>query len=226
MVKDIIIEAKDYYGSECLLDKAFDKTPVNRQPKGVVEIFEVVDNEKRKLIHKGNLVVYLGREMLIQRALNYNNVNVTPTKDEFICWFGLGDGGVRPADPLIPIPPVNTNNDLSSPVMINDSIITIYADYQTIAGIYTKEGYYKKRFDSIEFESDNLNDDRYLITKITTTIGVNDANGEQLSEAGLFSAESDTGGYSGQFSLFAKLTFPALIKTADRRLIFLWYLFF
>ena len=61
--------------------------------------------------------------------------------------------------------------------------------------------------------------------KITTTIGIDDANGEQLSEAGLFSAASRVGAYSGQFSLFARVTFPSLVKSSDRRLIFVWYLY-
>ena len=225
MEKIVKIEAIDHYGDECLVDNVFKGPKHDRKPKGEVRIFEVTQDGKQKLVHKSNLVLYLGREMLAQRLVDTSNGSVTPTKDEFISWFGLGDGGVRPADPLIPVPPTSSDSDLSSPVMINDSTSTLYGDFHTIGGSYTKEGYYKKLFDSIEFETDALNDDRYLILKITTTIGTNDANGEQISEAGLFSAESRSGGYSGQFSLFARVTYPALIKTSERRLIFVWYLY-
>ena len=72
---------------------------------------------------------------------------------------------------------------------------------------------------------DTFNDDKWLVIKITTTIALDDANGEQFSEAGLFSAESRAAGYSGQFSLFARVTFPSIIKTSDRRLVLVWYIY-
>ena len=154
-----------------------------------------------------------------------------------IQWFGVGDGGVNPADPLDPTPPIITDEYLYSPVMISDSTSALYADPHTAGEVrpadgyvYPSTGFYKKIFDQeptnqIEFLTDILNDDKYLVIKITTTIGVNDANGQQLSEAGLFSAESATGGYAGQFSIFARVTYPTLIKTSERRLIFVWYLY-
>jgi hypothetical protein len=99
------------------------------------------------------------------------------------------------------------------------------ADYHVSGVGYPDTGYYKKYFDSVEFEQDNLNDDKWLVIKITFTVGVDDANGSLLSEAGLFSAESDSGGYPGPFSIFARVTFPTIIKAEDRQLIFRWYLF-
>ena len=65
----------------------------------------------------------------------------------------------------------------------------------------------------------------WLVLKITTTAGIDDANDERLSEAGLFTAESNAGGYSGTFTLFARVTFPTIIKDSTRRLIFVWYLY-
>jgi hypothetical protein len=120
--------------------------------------------------------------------------------------------------------------------MISDTTSSSYADPHTAGdpvpggGTYPDTGYYKKIFDQdvtnqVEFQQDVLNDNSWLIIKITTTIGVNDANGQQLSEAGLFSAASSSGGYAGQFSLFARVTYPSLIKTSERRLIFVWYLY-
>ena len=236
-IKDTKVLIRESYGDNCLVDRINVNKPSSRRPQGEVHIYEQCDGGKEELVHKSNLVVYLGREMLAQRLVNLDNPLATPTKDEWIQWFGVGDGGVRPADPLDPTPPINNDEFLYSPVMISDTTGVLYADPHTSGDVraadgyvYPATGFYKKIFDQepsnqIEFQTDNLNDDRYLIIKITTTIGINDANGEQLSEAGLFSAASDAGGYAGQFSLFARVTYPSLIKTAERRLIFVWYLY-
>jgi hypothetical protein len=91
---------------------------------------------------------------------------------------------------------------------------------------HPEEGYYKIPFDlPPEFEQDSLNDDKWLVLKIVTTVGASYANDKQLSEAGLYTAESSNGGYSGQFTLFSRVTFPSIVKTSDRRLIFTWYLY-
>lgn len=221
------IVARDYYGDNCIGDSRHpDGRPKNneRKPQGEVFVYEIKDG-KRELVHKSNIVVYSGREMLAQRFVDTENVSVTSTKDEFLAWLGLGEGGVRPADPLDPVPPTNQDTDLSSRIMINDTTSSNYADLHPAGVGYPKTGYYKKRFDTIEFERDNYNDDRWLTLKVTTTISVSDANGEQFSEAGLFSAESRAGGYAGNFTLFARVTFPSIIKTPDRRLVFVWYLY-
>jgi hypothetical protein len=228
-VETVKVEARDFYGDNCLVDQVNKNTSKERRPQGEVHIFEVKEDGKKKLIHKSNLVVYLGREMLAQRLVNWDNSSATPTKDEFVSWFGVGDGGVLPADPLDPTPPIMTDTDLYSNVMLSDTTSS-YGDYH-IGGVdpdYPLTGYYKKTFDTpggITFEQDALNDAKYLVIRLQTTIGVNDANGSQLSEAGLFSAEARTAGYSGQFSLFARVTFPTLIKSEERRLIFEWYLY-
>lgn len=236
-VRDTEINITERYGDNCLVDQVNSNKSCSRRPQGEVHIYEQEENGRKKLVHKSNLVVYLGREMLAQRLVNTDNPLVAPTKDEWVQWFGVGEGGVRPADPLDPTPPINTDRDLYSPVMISDTTSTLYADYHASGStrsfdsyVYPQSGFYKKIFDQepanqIEFQPDQLNDDRYLVIKITTTIGANDANGQQLSEAGLFSAASRTGGYNGQFSLFARVTYPSLIKTSERRLIFVWYLY-
>ena len=223
-VKVTEIITRDYYGDNCLVDQVNVNRPQNRKPEGEVHIYEVIGDGNKKLIHKSNLVLYLGREMLAQRLVNLENFSAIPTKDEFVSWFGLGDGGVRPADPLDPTPPISNDVDMYSNVMISDSTST-YGDFHVAGGSYPKTGYYKKQFDTVEFERDVLNDDKWLVIRIKTTIGTNDANGEQLSEAGLFSAESSMAAYSGPFSLFARVTYPSLIKTEERRLIFVWYLY-
>ena len=228
-VKTTVIHAKEYYGDNCLIDSVQEQQSA-RRPKGVVEIYDKLPDGKLKLVKKSNLVIYLGREMLAQRLVDTENASATPTKDEFVSWFGLGDGGVRPADPFDPVPPTLNDGDLypygmASNVMINATDASS-ADYHitTLPG-YPDTGYYKSPFDSVEFERDILNDSKWLTIKITTTIGVDDANGKQLSEAGLFSAASRAGGYAGQFSLFARVTFPSMVKTIDRRLVFIWFMY-
>jgi len=223
MEKDIEIQAHDYYGDNCLVDKMSKKGSGNRRPQGFVKIFEVEDDGNKKLVGKHNLVLYRGREILAQRLVNQANpyiTDATNAKDQYVAWLGLGDGGVAVADPYTPIAPVVSDNSLSSEVMINGTDSSC-GDYKATP----TAGYYKKYFDSIVFEQDTLNENRYLILKIQITLTVDDANGEQLSEAGLFTAASNGGGYSGDFNLFARVTFPTIIKDSSRRLIFIWYLY-
>ncbi len=232
-VKETEIRITEVYGDKCFVDKFQEAGSEKRRPEGIVEIWEEDENGNKRLVRKSNLVVYLGRETLAQMLVNQNNVDelgnprIASTKDHFISWFGLGDGGVLPADPFDPVPPANENNDLQSRVMIN-ATDSSSADFH-IAGApdatYPKTGNYKHPFDNIVFQRDDLNDNRWLVLRITTTIGIDDANDERLSEAGLFTAESSAGGWSGTFTLFARVTFPTIIKDATRRLIFVWFLY-
>lgn len=228
-VKTTEIRITEQYGDNCFKDSVQKGVPVDRRPKGKVEIYEQGEDGKQKLVRKNNLVVYLGRETLAQMLVRQTNVDelgnprLISNGHHFLSWFGLGDGGVLPADPFDPVPPANENNDLQSRVMINQDSSS--ADYHVAQSGYPKKGYYKHPFDSIVFERDPLNDNRWLILKITTTLGIDDANDERLSEAGLFTSPSGAGGSAGPFALFARVTFPTLIKDASRRLIFVWYLY-
>ena len=222
-VETIEINCSDKYG-DCLKDSV-NKTKKNKiKPKGFVEIYEQCDDGTKKLIAKPNLVLYTGREWLAQRMVNRENSNVTATKDEYVSWLGLGDGGVILGDPFDPIPPSITDLDLNSRVMINATDSSA-ADYHVVGSGYPEEGYYKIAFDTVEFDHDAENDDAWLVVKITSTIKTDDANGKQLSEAALFTAESNAGGYSGNFTIFSKVTFPSIVKTSDRRIIINWFLY-
>jgi hypothetical protein len=223
-LKDIEVVAEEFYGDHCLIDSVFTNKQSTRRPQGRVEIWEVNDDGTKQLVNKSNLIVYLGREMLVQRLFDVENIYATPTKDEFLYWIGFGSGGVRPADPLVPVPPTLTDTELGSLVMVSATDSSA-ADYHIAGGIYPDSGYYKYPFDSVEFERDYNNEDKWLVGKITTTLGTALANGSQISEAGLYTAASRSPGYTGQFSLFARVTFPTLIKTVDRRIIFIWYIY-
>ena len=104
--------AEEHYGDNCLGDSAFIGQSDPRRPKGWVEVWEENPNTgKKKLLNKSNLIVYLGREMLVQRLFDVENTTAQgldptfPTKDEFLYWMGFGSGGVVSANPLVPTPP-------------------------------------------------------------------------------------------------------------------------
>lgn len=219
--------SKEKYGDRCLKDSIDSKRgrEESRRPRGEVEIYEVLEDGSKKLIQKRNLILYQGREMLAQALVGINNSNVTTSNENhFVTWFGLGTGGVDPADPLDPVAPIITEDELNELVMINATDAS-NADYHVAGGDYPETGYYKKPFDNVEFEPDILNDNRWLVIKITTTVGPDDANGYNLSEAGLYSAASSSPGYGGQFALFARVTYPTIVKTDSRRISFIWYLY-
>ncbi len=222
--KTFIIESFDSYGDQCFIDSANKDVKSKRSPQGYVEIFEQDINGDKQLVGKSNLVLYKGREWLASRAFNLDNTSIAATNNEFISWFGLGSGGTMAGDPLVPVPPTNNDTDLTAPIMINLTD-TACADYQD-TGIEETTGYYKHPFDSITFEEDNANDNAFLVCKVITTVEANDANNSLLSEAGLFTSESKLGDFEGPFNIFARITFPTIVKSEDRRLIFVWYIYF
>jgi hypothetical protein len=217
-IEETIVKIEDKYGDKCLGDSCNCQNSINRKPEGLVEIYEVLEDGSKKILQKSNLVVYVGRELIVEKIINQEIVGISPDKDEYLSWFGLGDGGVDVSDPFDPLPPTNGDIDLSNEIPISATEATC-ADFHDGA-------YYKMPFDSIVTEVDPANDDKLLIHKITTTVGSSYAIGYQLSEAGLFTSLSNADGYSGNFSLFARVTFPTIVKTVTRRLIFIWYLYF
>lgn len=216
-VETIIVRCNDKYGDACLSDSVNKSCSKDRKPEGYVEIYEKDENGKEKLVGKSNLVLFVGREWIASRICNQNNSNISADEDEFISWFGLGVGGAPIGDPLNPTTPVNTDTGLSSEIGIH-ATDTNLADYR--AGYY-----YKHPFDSIEFQQDPLNDNSWLILKITTTISNEDANGHNLNEAGLFTSNSDAGEHTGPFNIFSIVTFPTIVKDDSRQLVFYWYLY-
>lgn len=255
-VKTIEVVAKDFYGENCLVDSTV-KPERFRKPEGLVEVYDIKDDGTKKLVRKNNLVLYQGRETLAQMLVRTNTVDednqpplqpVAGNKDHFLCWFGLGQGSADTecspgsGDVFAPEPPTNEDIELACPVMINPSDASC-ADYhvinepgypggncQSTSGLYPATGFYKHPFSGISFEQDSLNDNKWIVIKLSIVVGVDDANGtgvsgQGINEAGLYTAESSSGGYSGDFALFARVTFPTLLKESSRRLQFVWYLF-
>lgn len=213
----IVVNIDDNYGDSCLKDSVNGISTKERKPEGFVEIFSVDKDGNKKLVGKNNLVLFNGREWIASRICNIKNANITADEDEFISWFGLGNGGAPIGDPLNPNTPTNGITDLSNEIPIHTSDITC-ADYR--AG-----SYYKQPLDSIVFQQDALNDDKWLILKVTTTLSVDHANGFNLNEAGLFTSNSDAGEHGGPFNIFSIVTFPTIVKDDSRQLVFYWYLY-
>jgi len=213
----LVIEAKDYYGSECLIDSIHSVENSPRGPKGFVEMYERDQYSNEIYLGKQNLVVYNARELIAQKIINRNNPNTITDVNENLCWFGVGKGGANPGDPFNPSPPLNSDINLYEDVPISPTDATC-ADFHD--GFF-----YKAPIDDITFEVDPVNEGAWLILRTTTILGLDRALGEEINEAGLFTALSDVSGYGGPFHLFARITFPTLVKTNNRELIFIWYIY-
>jgi len=212
-----IIKAEDHYGDHCLSDALCNKRDNKVGPKGYVEIYERDAYGNENMIGKSNLIVYNARELIAQKIVNMVNSLAGPDLNEYLCWFGVGDGGANPGDPFNPNPPLNRDSGLYNDIPISATDATC-ADYH--GGFF-----YKAPIDEITFEQDPLNENAWLILRTITTLGMQRSVGYQINEAGLFTALSNVPGYSGPFNLFARITFPTLVKTDTRELVFIWYLF-
>jgi len=213
----IIVNIDENYGDSCIAD-GFNKTSTkSRKPEGFVEVYSIDEDGNKKQVAKSNLVLFNGREWIASRIANIDNGSISPNSDEYISWFGLGNGGAPIGDPLNPNAPTNGMTNLSNEIAIHSSDISC-ADFR--AG-----SYYKHPFDAIEFQQDGLNDNSYLILKITTTISTDHANGFNLNEAGLYTSNSNAGEHNGPFNIFSIVTFPSIVKDDTRQLVFYWYLY-
>lgn len=215
--------------------RLYDKTSMNGnkqkkpRPRGHVYVYSspVNNSEDKELISEHevdpveddeNLVVYSGREWVAPRLFNVDNPNIIPSKDAYICWFGLGTGGTTEGDLFTPVDPQNTDSVLNQPIPISPGNNN-YGDLRT-------DGFYKKQLESVEFETDYTNDDSWLIAKATLIVTGEDANvDDPLSEAGLFVATTDDAGYDGPFTLFSRVTFSSIQKDSTRQLTFIWYVY-
>lgn len=205
-----------------------------KRPKGQVHIYELTPDGKKKLLEKQNLVVYQGRQWLMQRATN----QLLPgqpasTTNSFISWLGLGTGGTA-SNLMVPIAPKLTDTNLLTPAIINNKPGTDCIN----GGLYHP-------FDSISYLEDAANGNQELIASFLTTIGVDDANGPNggttqsdfydLSEAGLYVSDSinqadfegpSAADHLASIKLFARVTFSTIRKFPERVIIFNWYVYF
>jgi len=209
---------KDEYGKNCLAATMGDEAcGGSRKPEGYVEIYEIDEDGNQQLVGKSNLVVYVGRELIAQKITRLNNPSVDTQYEEGLYWLGIGSGGVSVGDPFNPNPPISTDDDLYESLPISATDVA--------CGDLRGTDYYKKPIEAIEFQQDPYNDNAWIILQTTSRIGVSDSLGLNISEAGLFSAVDNSPGASGPFHLFSRVTFPTIVKTNTRQLLFIWYIY-
>lgn len=223
------------------------------QPKGRVRIFSrdvrKKENKPKLEVDSNNLIVYRGRNWLMQRAFNKDLTNRTGWKDRFISWLAIGTGGSL-ASPLEPTAPELHNYQLGSHGTINAG------DNYVIAGTkeYRKfDAEYPKLLSDPDVDNSLLptgciaNDpydgvdykcDKFLIGLVKVTLLSEEGNGgtgvgdyQDISEAGLYTCRSNsltpsTPYVESDMQLFARVCFSTIRKTIDRELIFTWYIYF
>lgn len=202
-------------------------TTKDKRPKGRVQIFEKNDDGTlTKIEDTNNLIVYNGREWLIQRATNQLLSGWPVTSPQhYISWFGLGTGGAG-ANLLIPIVPIVTDFQLNQEIVIN----SLDPNLPNSGKLHP--------FSTIEFIEDTANNNRFLIASITTVISKTEANGPSngsgpsdyydLNEAALYTSNSNdkSAFILSTLKLFARVTFSTIRKNVNRSLVFVWYIYF
>jgi len=206
-----------------------------QRPKGQVLAYDKKpDGTLEKILDTSNLIVYQGREWLIQRALNQALSGDTHNSPgSFISWFGLGTGGAS-ASILIPLVPLLTDTELYTPIIINDKTGTPCINDGKLHPL-----------DEITLTQDPANNNKYLIASIQINIGADDADGPlggssvsdyyDINEAGLYVSDSrtqsdftgpDAALHLATIQLFARTTFSTIRKYSERSIVFIWNIYF
>ena len=231
--------------------------------KGRVQIYEhkIGDSEDKLFLLRdtSNLIVYRGRNWLMQRSFNNDLDSRTGWRNYGLTLLGIGTGGAASGNPLVPISPALYNYALNNHGTIGTSVNKVTAtswDTQS-SGNATLEfkkfdtGYPKLLYDEDISGEEYLNIysgctsidpetslskkcDSFLIAQIQCTLEASEANGAgylDISEAGLFftdgiSTATETFSSASVAYLFARVTFPTIRKTDDRKIIFKWQIYF
>lgn len=202
-----------------------------------------------------NLIVYRGRNWLMQRAFNTDMTNRTGWKDRYISWFAVGTGGqAGGGDPLVPASPTLQDYALGAHGTIAPASATKLVTVDGKQYINFDTGFPKYAHDpDIDFDllptgctaTDPIDSlsykcDGFLIAHIQVTLGSGLANNgghaggdpaleyQDLSEASIFCAPtSDPASISsGDMSPFARVCFSTVRKNIDRELQFTWLIYF
>lgn len=163
---------------------------------------------------KNNLIVWNGREIIPQILFDKDRVLDSGEKDLRVRWLSIGSGGADAVNKLVPIAPITTDTTLAHEEVIDAT-----------NPLYTDSGK-KKPFDSITFEQDAENENKYLIAKITTTILYADAINVDLNEMALWLSETNDPLTASTFELLARVTTSTIRIDASRELVILWYIYF
>ena len=224
-----------------------------RLPKGRVRIHaRDLDGKGGKpylIEDTSNLIVYRGRNWLMQRAFAKDMVGREGWKDRFISWFAVGTGGAIAGQPLVAEEPSLPNCGLGIHGTIGSG--TSWLQCENYAGVmqdfHKFDSGYPQFINDPEIENFGLcttdtnidpldgatyNSDKFLIGMTKTTISADECNGtdyQDISEAGLFISPSNSMNYTfspRDMEIFARVTFSTIRKTSDRELIFSWLIYF
>jgi hypothetical protein len=177
-----------------------DKLETYMKPRGEVSIYDKLPNGNLKIIEKSNLIVFQGREWLLQRAFGPELQGANDLQDRYIKWFGLGNGGGEPGNILQPGETRAWDTDLVNAIVINPNVDISDSRYapREISG--TKINGYYKQFASVVRKEDPANGYQIegqqfypeLIAEMRIEISSEDGNGNDgtgysdLNEAALY----------------------------------------
>jgi hypothetical protein len=168
------------------------------RPKGEVTICEKKNGKLIPIFHKDNLIVFSGRHWLLRRAFGVSmDGNVSSIYDKTIRWFGVGNGGGEPGNPLQAGATYGQDENLYQPVRIRSDLDPADPGYTMYASDYNGNHGYYKRFSSVVIREDHANPytvgnvTKYppIIAEIRIELSSDDADGgsyEDLNEAALF----------------------------------------
>lgn len=171
---------------------------VNKMPKGFVGIYDKLPTGDLKLIERKNLIVYQGREWLLQRAFGPELQGAGEEQYRYIKWFGLGTGGGEAGNPLQAGATQAWDTDLYDPILLKPSGTSPTYAPRMIAGSQV-DGYYKEFSDVVRKEDranpyivDSTEYYPELIAEIRIEVASDEGNGidgsgySDLNEAALF----------------------------------------
>jgi len=224
--------------------------------KGRVQIhtrdIEGTDKKLYLVEDTGNLIVYRGRNWLMQRAFEQDMSGRAGWKDKWINWFGIGTGGAVSGQPLVPASPDLGDCALGSHGLIGsgtrwtqcDDLGAVARDYHMFDDGYpifindpdVDNGDLCTNCTSVDpLDSTTYNCEKFLITLIRTTLTADEASDtlglgyQDINEAGLFVSPSEATGYAfaaEDMEIFARVCFSTIRKDVNRELIFSWYIYF
>ena len=196
-----------------------------------------IENEQNS-----NLIVYRGRNWLLQRAYNAG-FGSRAWQNMYITWFAVGTGGSVGGNPLSPSSPLLPNYQLNShgSVDAGGNYITVdgkeYHKFDTgfpkfLHDTDVTETVYGPSF--TDYNGVTNPSDSVLIGLIRITISSEECNGgtldtdyQDISEAGLFvSTSGSVGSPPTSLELFARVCFSTMRKSYERELVFSWYTYF
>jgi len=199
-----IIELNDRIsGNPRLEDNLREKVSIaSGNMHGEVSIFE---RDKKsgltKLIQKSNMIVFSGRAWLLRKAFGTSlDGNDSGIYNKELRWFGAGNGGGEPGNPLQAGPTLGQDTGLYQPVRLRSDLTIADPGYSLYASDYQGNFGYFKRFSSVSIREDqanpytinNVTNFPPLIAEVRIELSSDDANSasyEDLNEAALFVAD-------------------------------------